>query len=319
MQRFAIIFVTVVVFVAVMMALQGFYWYRITQREKESKELARRLGTISEQDQDNLFRIEVKKRGEEGIPDLAGRLVAYIEELLIQAGGGWTFQQLVTYMVAASLGGMVVLIIVTKSIAGLGGLFLGYVPLMVLKSRVAERSQRITEQLPDALDLMARSLQSGHGISDSMRVCAEEMAPPIATEFGRVYEENNLGRDYRDSMQGLVTRCKGNFDLKIFVSSVILQRETGGNLVEILENISGTIRQRFVFKGKVSALTAEARFSSYVLGGLPFLVGGLIGFMRPEYLSPLIEDPLGRFMLGFIIIWFTLGVFVMGEITKVEI
>ena len=189
---------------------------------------------------------------------------------------------------------------------------------MVLKSRVAERSQRITEQLPDALDLMARSLQSGHGISDSMRVCAEEMSPPIATEFGRVYEENNLGRDYRESMQGLVTRCKGNFDLKIFVSSVILQRETGGNLVEILENISGTIRQRFVFKGKVSALTAEARFSSYVLGGLPFAIGGLIGFMRPEYLSPLVDDPLGRFMLGFIIIWFTVGVFVMGEITKVE-
>lgn len=319
-NRFFTIFVVVVVFAAVMLAMQGFYWYRVTQKEKESKELARRLGTLQEGEGESLFRIEARRkvRESEGA-DLGTRIANNIDELLMQAGYPYTFQSLMGMMVGSSLVGMMALTIISRSPIGLLGVLAGYAPIMVLKSKAEARTSRITEQLPDALELMARSLQAGHGIAESMRLCAEELKEPVAGEFARVYEENNLGRDFRDCMRSLGERNDANFDIKIFVSSVLLQRETGGNLVEILESISETIRQRFVFKGKVAALTAEAKFSAYVLGGLPFFVAGAIYWLRPEYLDPLFTDPLGKLILYFIICWFSFGVFVMRELTKVEI
>ncbi|MCB9743160.1 MAG: type II secretion system F family protein [Alphaproteobacteria bacterium] len=320
MKRFVIIFVVVVVFAAVMLAMQGFYWYRVTQREKESKELARRLGTAQEADGESLFKIEAKKRREdENIGDLGSRFAGYLDELLLLAGSPYTFQTLVGLMVGCSLAGMALLVIITRSWMGFFGIFFGYIPVIITQARADSRSEKLTEQLPDALDLMARSLQAGHGIAESMRVCATEMDQPISTEFGRVYEENNLGRDFREAMRAMGARNGNNFDMKIFVSSVLLQRETGGNLVEILESIAETIRGRFVFKGKVKALTAEAKFSAIILGALPFFVTGAIYVLRPEYLNPLFTDPLGQMMGGFVIIWFSAGVFVMRELTKVEI
>jgi tight adherence protein B len=117
-----------------------------------------------------------------------------------------------------------------------------------------------------------------------MRMVAEEMSLPLAQEFGRVYEENNLGRDFRECLENMVRRNPNNFDLQIFVSAVLLQRDTGGNLVEILQSISSTIRSRFVFEGKLRALTSEARFTGWVLGGLPFFIIILIWRMAPGFL-----------------------------------
>ena len=142
---------------------------------------------------------------------------------------------------------------------------------------------------------------------------------PIAMEFGRVYEEHNLGRDLRDALYNLIRRNPQNFDLRIFVSSTLLQRDTGGNMIEILQNISKTIRDRFIFRGKVKALTAEARFSAYILGGLPFVVTAAIVALRPDYLDPLLEDPLGHFFLGLVACLFFTGVFVMRKVSQVEL
>jgi tight adherence protein B len=151
-----------------------------------------------------------------------------------------------------------------------------------------------------------------------MRGVAEEMPVPLAQEFGRVYEEHNLGRDFRECLTNLCRRNPSSFDLQIFVSSVLLQRDTGGNLVEILNSISATIRGRFVFQGKVAALTSEARFTAWILGGLPFFVIGVIAVLSPNYLTPLFNDPLGTILLIYCASSFLLGVFVMSEISKVE-
>ena len=320
MNRFLLVFVTAVVFAAVMLAMQGYYWYRVTQKQKEEKDLARRLGTFDDsQAKDTLFKLENKKRDPEKVGDIGGSIVANLEQLLQEAGEPYSFQALVGMMVVGALIGTAGLTLLTKSFIGLGGLLLGYIPVMLVKSKANARLKRMTEQLPEALELVARSLQAGHGIGEAMRGVAEEMHQPIAWEFGRVYEQNNLGLDFRDCLEGMVARNPRNFDLKIFASSVLLQRETGGNLIEILESIADTVRKRFVFQGKVAALTAEAKFSAIVLGGLPFFVTAAIYFMRPAYLNPLFNDPLGRMMLGFICVWFVLGVFVMRELTKVEV
>lgn len=320
MNRFLLVFVTAVVFAAVMLAMQGYYWYRVTEKEKEDKELARRLGTLDDaQAKDTLFKLEKKRRDPEKVSDIGSTIVASLEQLLLEAGEPFSFQVLVGQMVLAALVGLAGLTVLTKSFIGLGGLLLAYVPVMLVKRTANRRLTRMTEQLPEALELVARSLQAGHGIAEAMRGVAEEMHQPVSVEFGRVYEQNNLGLDFRDCLEGMVARNPRNFDLKIFASSVLLQRETGGNLIEILESIADTIRKRFVFQGKVAALTAEAKFSAIVLGGLPFFVSGAIYFLRPAYLNPLFNDPLGRMMLGFICVWFCLGIFVMRELTKVEV
>ncbi len=320
MNRVLLIFIIVVVFSAVMLALQGFYWYRVTEKERESKELSRRLGTGAGDTEENelLFKLALKKDDDD--LDIAAKVERNLSRLLLQAGQPYSFQSLVVQMAAAALVGMAALGLAFKSLPlALFGAALAYVPIMIVKSKANARAARLTMQLPDALDLVARSLQAGHGIAESMRGCAEEMDMPISGEFGLVYEQNNLGRDFRDCLQALVGRNPSNFDLKIFASSVLLQRETGGNLIEILNGISSTIRKRFVFKGKVKALTAEARFSAIILGVLPIFIGATIRTIRPEYLDPLFTDPIGYAMVAFVCVWFTLGVVVMVELTKIEV
>lgn len=318
MNRFLTIFVIAVVFAAVLLALQGWWWYRVTQRQQEEKELSRRLGTLGDENSESLFRLQ-QKRDPQTLGDIGGAVAGNLEQLLLEAGHPMSFQALIGQMVGAALLGMLLLTLLSQHVVGLVGVLFAYLPIIRVRSVANARAEKLTEQLPDALELVARSLQAGHGIAEAMRGCAEEMQQPIAGEFGRVYEQNNLGRDFRECMESLTARNPKNFDLKIFASSVLLQRETGGNLIEILEGIANTIRKRFVFHGKVKALTAEARFSAVILAGLPWFVSSAIWALRPLYLAPLVDDPLGRFMLMFIIVWFTLGLFVMREITKVEV
>lgn len=175
------------------------------------------------------------------------------------------------------------------------------------------------EQLPEALDLMARSLQAGLGLSDAFKLAAEEMDMPLAGEFGRVFEEVRYGREYREAMMGMLHRNPSLFEMRIFVSSVLLQRETGGNLIEILNTISSTVRNRFVFDAKVRAMTSEAKFSAIILGGLPLMVTAMLVFTNPQYLYPLLVDPLGNLMvLGFVSLY-TIGGFLMHTISKVDV
>lgn len=303
----------VLVFVAALLFAQFVYWTAQTRKQAESKELSRRLGTLVEKTSQGIALIRGPNAGpRKGIE-------AHLEDLLRQAGSPYTLNVLFTRIALAGIGGFVFLLIAFRGPLAIIGLVAGYVPVLILSSQAEARARKLAEQLPDGLDLLSRSLQAGHGISEAMRGVAEEMPIPLAQEFGRVYEEHNLGQDFRICLQNLCRRNPSSFDLQIFVSSVLLQRDTGGNLVEILSNISATIRQRFVFAGKVRALTSEARFTAYILGGLPFVIGGLILFLQPNYLTPLVEDRMGNLMLGGAALSFCTGLFLMKEAAKVEI
>lgn len=308
--QFLYVAAAVLIFVSVLLFGQFIYWQLQTRREAESKELSRRLGTVADRTLTPLLRLQRTER--EGF-------AARMDDLLKQAGSPYTVETLYSRMLMFGLGSLAIGIAITRSPLGIVFAAAAYIPVLLLSSAAETRSRKVTSQLPDGLDLLSRSLQAGHGISEAMRMVAEETELPLAQEFGRVYEENNLGRDFRECLENMTKRNPNNFDLQIFVSSVLLQRDTGGNLVEILQNISQTIRARFVFEGKLRALTSEARFTGYVLGGLPFFIVLVLVIMAPGYLKPLITDSLGHVFLIFAATLFLAGVFLMRELSKVEV
>lgn len=281
------------------------------RKNKERREISRRLGTLVEDPEAPIFRarsaVEVGKFG------------AWLDVWVRRAGSPYPLASAyVRIALAAGVFGLAGAA-ATQSLLGLGFAVLGaFIPVLVLQRQAEARASKLTEQLPDGLELIARSLQAGHAINEAFRFVAEEAPLPLAQEFGRVYEEYKLGRDLRECLQNLNSRNPANFDLQLFVSAILLQRDTGGNLVEILNNISATIRARFVFQGKVQSLTSEARFTGWVLCVLPFVVTLGISITSPNYLKPLITEPLGITMLAYALCSFTFGVVAMRAVSKVE-
>ncbi len=309
-----------IVFTAVLATGQGLYWAWVARREREQEELLRRLGSgggvsTEEQAEVALFRDQAA----DTVASSLGSIGETFSQTLKAADAGYGVSTLVTRMLVAAGVGVVLGGIAIGPVGMLPGLMLGYVPYFIVQQQAATRLAALVQQLPEALELMSRALSAGVGLSDSFRLVAEEMGMPIAAEFGRIQEEVRFGRDYREAFDRMLDRNPGVFDLRIFVSSVMLQRDTGGNLIEILENISDTIRARFLFDAKVRAMTSEARFSAIVLGGLPIGVLMILMVMSPEYLEPLWTTTEGNLIIAGCVLMYAIGIFFMREMSKVEV
>jgi tight adherence protein B len=183
----------------------------------------------------------------------------------------------------------------------------GALPFLRLLFARARCARLISEQLPNALDMMARSLRAGHALPNAFK------------EFARATEQLNLGARFDLAVQAMTDRVPQNNDLKIFAVSVIVQRETGGNLVEILEKLAQTIRGRYQFYGKVAALTAEGRLSGLVLGGLPLVTATVLTFFNPTYVSQLVTEPLGQVILAYVVASWFIGLVWLRQMGKVAI
>lgn len=244
-----------------------------------------------------------------------------LEDLLEQAEMGITVARLLTYCgVTAVLLYMFGLLTAGGPVMSLVLLPMGFlIPIMFVSWKRTRRSTKLSEQLPDALDMMGRSLRAGHALSSSFKMVASELPPPISLEFARAFEEQNLGLPFERAISQMVKRCPTNRDLKIFAVSVIVQKETGGNLVEIIEKIAETVRQRYRFFGKLDTLTAEGRMSSYILGALPILTGLFIGFTNPPYVMLLFTTHMGNMIFGFAVVSWIIGFVVMRRMAKVSI
>lgn len=165
-------------------------------------------------------------------------------------------------------------------------------PWLWLFLKRGQRLKKFAAQLSDAMELVARALRAGHSLAAGMHVVAEEMPAPISKEFGRVYEEQNLGIPLEEALKGMCDRVP-NLDLRFFVTSVAIQRQTGGDLAEILDRIGHVIRERFKILGQVKALTAEGRLSGIVLIALPIGLFIMMLWMKPDYVELLWKDPMG--------------------------
>jgi tight adherence protein B len=184
-----------------------------------------------------------------------------------------------------------------------------------------KRKQRLAAfagQLPDGMELVARALRAGHSLAAGMHVVAEEMPQPICKEFGRVYEEQNLGIPLEEAMKGMCERVP-NLDLKFFVTSVAIQRQTGGDLAEILDRIGYVVRERFKILGQVKALTAEGRLSGVVLIALPIGLFLLMLWMKPDYIELLWKDPMGVKMSIGAIVLMMIGSYAIKKIIDIKV
>jgi tight adherence protein B len=182
-------------------------------------------------------------------------------------------------------------------VAGGVGLVCLMLPLIKIKMQRTKRFKTFEHQLPEALDLMARALRAGHAFSVGMKMVGDEFPDPIGPEFNRTVEEISFGIDTPEAMENLNNRVVST-DLKFFITALVVQRETGGNLAEIIEAISRLIRQRFELLARVKALSAEGRLSGIVLFVMPFIMGGVLWYMNEDYMRLLIEDELGLMMAG---------------------
>jgi tight adherence protein B len=181
------------------------------------------------------------------------------------------------------------------------------------------RSFTISRQLPEALDMLVRSLRAGHAVPTAIKLAAQELPTPIATEFGRCYEEQALGTTVEQAIFNMTDRVPKNMDLRIFAVSVSVQGQVGGNAAEMLERIAETIRERFKFYGSLRALTAEGRISGLILGSMPWLVMVAIWVIRSEYLQDFFAHPVGKMMgLCAFCTWLA-GILWMKRIVKVEV
>jgi tight adherence protein B len=191
-------------------------------------------------------------------------------------------------------------------------------PWLWLHNKRAQRLKAFAGQLPDAMELIARALRAGHSLAAGMHVVAEEMPAPISKEFGRVYEEQNLGIPLEEAMKGMCDRVP-NLDLRFFVTSVAIQRQTGGDLAEILDRIGYVIRERFKILGQVKALSAEGRLSGVVLIALPIGLFLLLLWMKPDYISLLWKDPMGVKMSVGAVIMMIIGSYAIKKIVDIKV
>lgn len=194
----------------------------------------------------------------------------------------------------------------------------GSVPFLYLNFLKQKRLQRLRKQLPEALDLISRALKAGHAFTGGMRLAADEFDDPVGPEFGEVLDEINFGVSVSVALRNLAQRMDCS-EIKYFVIGVILQRETGGNLAELMEILAGLIRERFIFDGKVRTLSAEGKLSAVILVCLPFFIIAYLKITQPAYMNLLFTDPIGKVMAVVAAIMMIIGIFVMTRIVKIEV
>ncbi|HUE84311.1 MAG TPA: type II secretion system F family protein, partial [Pyrinomonadaceae bacterium] len=201
---------------------------------------------------------------------------------------------------------------------GVFAIIAAVVPFAHISIKRKKRRNKFLQLLPDALDLMSRGLSAGHAFTESLHMVSTEMPEPIATEFRKTYEEQNLGLSLKLALGNLVQRMP-LLDLRMCVTAVLIQRETGGNLSELLERVAYTIRERFRIMEDLKTLTLSSRYSAWLLCALPVLLAIYISVMNPDYMEVLWRDPRGHKLLAAAAIMQLLGMFMVQKIMKIKV
>jgi tight adherence protein B len=247
----------------------------------------------------------------------------HAEEQILQAGLNWSSSRLLTSMVlmmipGVGLGLLVPFLFNAPVTAIVMGLFFGSIPYLVVRAKRKKRLNTLEEQFPESLDFLARSMRAGHAFSISLEMLGEEMADPLGQEFRALFNEQNLGAPIDIALRNFSIRVP-LLDVRFFTSSVLLQKQTGGNLSEILSRLAYVIRERFRLKGQVKAASAHGRLTATILTLLP--VGTMLAllFVAPGYLQGMAEDSDGKYLIGGAIVAQILGNFFIKKIINIKV
>lgn len=271
-----------------------------TSARKKMQNRLRGKRTRTEKSVESILRRDAQGQSKSFADAVIGKLkfIPRFQRMLDQADVDWSASQsLFNLLGAAAFVGLGLFMLRFNPIvaAACGGAVL-LLPLFWLMAKRRRRMTKLVNQLPDVFDMMSQALQAGHSLAGAVQLVYEQMPPPIATEFAQVYHEQNLGIKIEDALKSMADRVD-SLDVRFFVTAVVIQRQTGGDLAEVLDNISSVIRERIELAGLVRGLTAEGRLSGWVLFALPSLVFLATMVLNPSYVEILFTDPRGQLML----------------------
>jgi tight adherence protein B len=226
------------------------------------------------------------------------------------------------FLVAAGLGvvmSFVATMVTRTSLAMPIGFALGFaMPFLVLRIKRTRRLRAFEEAFPEALDLIARALKAGHAFATGLKMVADEMDEPVGPEFRKTFDEQNFGLPMKDALENLTLRIP-HLDVRFFATAVLIQRETGGNLSEILENLAHVVRERFKILRQVRVYTAHGRLTGYVLLALPAFLGVALSFINPEHMNLLFRERMGQLMLIAAMVMQFIGYMWIKQVVKIEV
>lgn len=247
-------------------------------------------------------------------------VITKFKKIIDQAASEITVMRLVLFSLTAGVLAFLAVIMISPSflLAGLFAIIATALPTLHIYMKRQKRLNKFLQLLPDALDLMSRGLSAGHAFTESLQMVSSEMPEPIASEFRKTYEEQNLGLSLKLALENLVERVP-LLDLRMTVTAVMIQRETGGNLSELLEKVAHTIRERFRIMEDLKTMTLSSRWSAWLLCGLPIFLAVYVTIMNPGYMDVMWRDPRGHWLLAIAAIMQVLGILMVQKIMKIKI
>jgi len=321
-----LITVTVLVFVTVLLMLEGLYMLWRSYKGPEARKIEKRLQAFSAAIDRTPQAHLVKERMLSEVPWMQRMLLTLprahrLDRFILQAGLDWTVSSFL--LVSGVLGVFVffmLMLVVRESLlfALVAGGCAAMLPAIYLQHQRSRRLTRMEKQLPEALDLVTRALRAGHSFASGVQMIGDEMAEPIAGEFRMVADEVNFGVSLQQALTNLSERVPLT-DLRYFVVSVLIQRDSGGNLTEVLGNLSRLIRERLKLLARVRVLSSEGRLSAWILSLMPFALAALVNTFNPEFMSPLWTDPIGQTVLKYMLVVMLVGIVLLRKIVKIRV
>jgi tight adherence protein B len=317
--------IAITIFILTLALIGGAYYALKKIRSTEKREVLRRLRGYPTTEYEREIIDIMRKSMLSEVPWLNRMLLSIrwtdkLSRMIEQSGTESTLGVFVLLSIVLASGGFVIGLWVASNalLALIIAFFLGVFPFLYVYLKKKRRMEKFQRQLPDALDLIARALKAGHAFTGGLKMVGDELGEPVGTEFEKTLHEINFGSGIPEALKGLTQRVDCP-DLRFFIISVIIQRETGGNLAEILTKIAYLIRERFKLQSRVQVLASEGKLSAIILIAIPFVIALALSVLNPVYIKTLFIDPVGKALVAFALLMMAIGIVVMKRMIEIRV
>jgi tight adherence protein B len=317
--------IAMTIFILTVALIEGAYYALRKIRSGEKREVLRRLRGYPTKEYEREIIDIMRKNMLSEVPWLNRMLLSIrwtdkLSRMIEQSGTESTLGVFILLSIVFASGGFVIGLWVASNalLSLIIAFFLGVFPFLYVYLKKKRRMEKFQRQLPDALDLIARALKAGHAFTGGLKMVGDELGEPVGTEFEKTLHEINFGSGIPEALKGLTQRVDCP-DLRFFIISVIIQRETGGNLAEILAKIAYLIRERFKLQNRVQVLSAEGKLSAIILIAIPFVIALALSVLNPVYIKTLFVDPIGKALVAFALLMMVIGIVVMKRMIEIKV